>query len=268
LNKVALSILGLAALVATPAFAADMAVKAPVVAAPPALGWTGFYIGGNIGGVTNSNSGTSNFTDSIANLAFPAGNRINATGFIGGVQAGYNWQFAPRWLVGIEADGDFTNTKYGFCRGTIVPGVCGDTGFGADTLSSNTAWLSTVRGRFGTIAMDKLLIYATGGAAWGRVDTTATQSCLVGGCGVSPLATSGTSSSSVTRSGWVAGLGGEWNIDGNWFARAEWLHIDLGNVTSSVSTAGFAGSTQSFSWSRGERFDQFRIGLDYRFWRG
>lgn len=268
MNKVALSVVGLAALVATPAFAADMAVKAPVVAASPVLSWTGFYIGGNIGGVANSNSGTSNFTDTLTGLAFPAGNRINANGFLAGGQVGYNWQFDPRWLVGVEADGDFTNPKYAFCRGTIVPGVCGDTGFGTNSLSSKTDWLSTVRGRFGTIAMNKFLFYVTGGAAWGRVETTATQSCLVGGCGVSPLAAAGTLTSSVTRSGWVAGLGGEWNIDGNWFARAEWLHIDLGDVTSSVSTAGFAGSTQTFSWSRSERFDQIRFGLDYQFWHG
>ena len=273
-NKVALGILGLATFIATPSLAADLAVKAPAYKAPvlapaPVQSWTGFYIGGNIGGVTNTNSGTTNFTDSIIGGAgFPAPNRQNASGFLGGGQVGYNWQFDPHWLIGVEADGDFTNAKYGFCRGTIVAGICGDTGFGTETLNSKTDWITTVRGRFGTVVMDKFLLYVTGGAAWGRVETTATQSCLVGGCGASPLATVGTSNSSVTRQGWVAGLGAEWNVERNWFVRAEWLHTDLGNITSSVTTAGFAGSFQTFTWSRSDRLDQFRVGLDYRFWPG
>ena len=60
--------------------------------------------------------------------------------------------------------------------------ACSDNGFGFETISSKTDWLATVRGRLG-VTWGNWLFYGTGGAAWGRVDTTLTLSCLVGGCG-------------------------------------------------------------------------------------
>src|SRR5262249_23566742 len=74
------------------------------------------------------------------------------TRFLGGVQAGYNWQFDPRWLVGVEGDWDWTDTGYGFCRITdqfALP--CSDILEGFETISSRTDWLATVRGRLGLV---------------------------------------------------------------------------------------------------------------------
>jgi outer membrane immunogenic protein len=140
------------ALIGTPAFAADMAVKMPVKAPPPApapvVSWTGFYVGGNIGGVVEH------------------------------FQAGYNWQFNPQWLVGVEGDWDWTNTGYSFCRQTNqLSAPCFNNGFGFESISSKTDWLATVRGRLGFV-WGNWLFYGTGGAAWGRVNTTATLNCL------------------------------------------------------------------------------------------
>jgi outer membrane immunogenic protein len=259
-----------------------MAVKAPPPAAPvpPVINWTGFYIGGNLGGVVEHASGTSDFLDPLAvqvgapaaEAANPQANSFSDTRFLGGVQAGYNWQFDPRWLIGVEADWDWTNTGYGFCRQTsIESAACSDNEFGFETISSKTDWLATVRGRLGVI-WGNWLFYGTGGAAWGRVNTTLTLSCLAGpGCGRSVTPVFTTSTTSTTKVGWVAGLGAEWMLAGNWSVRAEWLHIDLGSINDSLPAAGVTNvplsipGTQTAVWSRTERFDEFRVGANYLF---
>jgi len=258
-----------------PALAADMAVKAPQPVGPvaPVLSWTGFYVGGNIGGVVEHASGTSNFLDTspITPPFFglptnPQSNSFSSTRLLGGVQAGYNWQFNPQWLVGVEGDWDWTNTGYSFCRQTNqLSAPCFNKGFGFENFSSKTNWLATARGRLGFV-WENWLFYGTGGAAWGRVNTTATLNCLgAGGCGNSFTLLTGTSSTGATKAGWVAGLGAEWTWTRNWSVRAEWLHVDLGTISDSVTTVGSPPGTQTAVWSRTERFDEFRVGLNYLF---
>ncbi len=99
------------------AFAAVAAFAGAADAASPPPNWTGFYIGGNIGGVASRSSGTSDFLDPSAPPGLttnPQSNSFNNSSFIGGVQAGYNWQFAPRWVAGIEADWDWTRVELRF----------------------------------------------------------------------------------------------------------------------------------------------------------
>ena len=145
-----------------PALAADMAVKAPPPAAPvaPVVNWTGFYVGGNLGGVAEHASGTSDFLDTCSAGCFPFGgfptnpqsNSFSSTRLLGGVQAGYNWQFNPQWLVGVEGDWDWTNTGYSFCRQTNqLSAPCFNKGFGFENFSSKTDWLATARGRLGFV---------------------------------------------------------------------------------------------------------------------
>ena len=73
------------------------------------------------------------------------------------------------------------------------------------------------------------------------------------------------SSTSTTAAGWVAGLGAEWMFAGNWSVRAEWLHIDLGSINDLLPTVGTGGTIQTAVWSRTERFDEFRAGVNYLF---
>src|SRR5580693_7424557 len=91
-------LLGTAALIAfaAPALAADLPArtytKAPAYTAPEAVyNWTGFYIGGNIGG------------------AFAGNNSLEGSQarFMGGVQGGFDYQFAPNWVIGVEAQSDW-----------------------------------------------------------------------------------------------------------------------------------------------------------------
>jgi outer membrane immunogenic protein len=244
------------------AFAADLGVKAPLPApVTQAANWTGFYLGGNLGGVVADASGTSDFTDTTSGSIAPSNPQTDSFskgGLLGGVYGGFNWQFSPIWVAGLEADWDWTDTKYSFCRQTD-PGstACADNGHGFETVGSKTEWLATFRGRLG-VAWENWLFYATGGAALGRVRTDLTLNCLVNGCGASSTVTLlAASSSSTTKAGWVAGLGAELMLSRNWSARAEWLHVDLGTITDSLPTAGSSG-TQPAIWSRTESFDEFR----------
>jgi outer membrane immunogenic protein len=111
----AVKLLGVAVFV-VPARAADMPVKAPPpppVALP--FNWNGFYVGGFFGGGELSDTVTTAGTLNSTN--FPAGTvfKENASGLLGGVEAGYNWQFA-NWAVGVEGDFSWTNigTNDGF----------------------------------------------------------------------------------------------------------------------------------------------------------
>jgi outer membrane immunogenic protein len=110
MKKLATAIAAIA-LLGTPAFAADMAVKAPPPAPAPVYNWTGWYIGINVGG-TWSDGGISTSSNNLqfCSVAQGCGGGLesalaaaqgatgvfsgNMAGFIGGVQVGYNWQFA------------------------------------------------------------------------------------------------------------------------------------------------------------------------------
>jgi outer membrane immunogenic protein len=270
-----------ALLFAGPAVAADIPVKAPVKAPPPPLvpifTWTGFYVGANVGGVTERASGTSDFLDTASAPPFSANPQLNSfsnTRVIGGAQGGYNWQFSPWGVVGLEADWDFTNTGYTFCRQTdITSAACFDNGNGFETIQSQTKWFITTRARFGFLPTPTLLIYGTGGAAWGDVETNLTQNCLVAGCGATSTAISLSSlRTDDIKSGWAAGAGVEWMFAPHWTLRGEWLHIDLGTINNSLSTFGNSGAgsfstttTQTTVWSRSERFDEFRAAVNFKF---
>ncbi len=257
-----------AALTAAPAaFAADMPAQAPVYAkAPPpapVYNWTGFYVGGNVGGAWEKASGTSNWFDSgdvPANN--PQANSLNSSSVIGGVHGGYNWQI-NQWVLGVEGDWDWMHAKTGFCRQTDLNSLpCSDIGRGFLTINSGTDWIATARGRLG-FAWDRFLIYGTGGAAWGKVDTTINANCLVNGCGSSFTKLNTTGSFSDTRVGWVAGAGVEAMLTPNWIVRAEYLHIDLGTVSDTLSLAGSTGP-QSATWSRAVTVDEVRAGISYK----
>ncbi len=268
-------LLGAAFLLAGPAFAADVAVW-PVRAAPPPVivvpvyNWTGFYIGGNIGGVHSDASGTSDFIDTSVPIGSvlrsnPQNNSFSNSSFLGGFQAGFNWQF-DQWVVGVEGDWDWGRTRYSFCRQTNVESVpCIDNEHGFETIASRLNWLATIRGRAGFLVAPWLLVYGTAGGAGGDIDTTLSQSCLVKGCGESGVKVAISPTTSETKSGWVAGAGIEALINNHWMLRGEWLHVDLGTLSNAFSTPGTGGSFQTTTWSRTEKFDEFRAALSYKF---
>jgi outer membrane immunogenic protein len=246
------------------AYAADLPAKAPPMVAPAAPSWTGFYIGGNVGYLINHNSsGETNFTQPAAVVSTPQAITPSESAFTGGGQIGYNWQFAPSWVLGFEGDWNWTNPKNSFCRTTDAGPPCTDLGRGFETISDKTDWLATARARVGYV-WSSVLFYGTGGVAWGKVETTLSASCLVAGCGNNATANATSASFNNTRSGWVAGAGAEAMLTPNWTARIEWLHYDLGQLTNAYVAPAAFGS-YGVSYTRTLQYDAVRFGVNYKF---
>jgi outer membrane immunogenic protein len=254
----AASILAVGAVAAS---AADPIAMAPAKVAA-VFDWTGFYIGGNVGGAWENESGNSNFMASnppAARTSTPQSNALRNTAVIGGVHVGYNWQIS-HWVFGAEADWDWTNTRNGFCRQTDnLSAACTDNGRGFLTLNGRTEWLDSARGRVG-YTWDRFMIYGTGGAAWAKFDSSITANCRLAGCGASLVSQNPTANFSDRKPGWTAGAGIEAMLDSDWIARAEYLHYDLGSVTSTLSAV-----ENSTTWSRAFRYETVRVGLSYKF---
>ncbi len=117
------------ALIGTPALAADIAFKAPPPAPAPVYGWTGFYIGGNVGygwshrDFINTITGTSGGTQ----LSASNSGTDNGRGWLGGGQIGFNYQFLGNCVAGIEADIDAAHitSSASACFAGFGTGVCG-----------------------------------------------------------------------------------------------------------------------------------------------
>jgi outer membrane immunogenic protein len=232
----------------TPAFAADMAVKAPPPApAPPPISWTGWYAGINAGGAW-SDSDISTSSQNVQLCTVDCSGEVEtataaaqgatgvfsgrSAGFIGGGQFGYNWQF-NNWVAGFEADIQGTRVKATGASTTTVLFLGGP--FATTTnlsLTKEIDYLGTVRGRLGWLFSPTLLVFGTGGLAYGGVKASTNVSVVMpanfGGVDLNP---SSNSSLSQTRTGWTAGGGFEWMFAPRWSAKVEYLYYDLGSVT-------------------------------------
>jgi outer membrane immunogenic protein len=233
--------------------AADMPVPKPYHKAPapaPACTWCGFYLGANAGGGWSSDSVNIGGYP-IAASAAPASVFLLATsvsgaggsfspkgsGFIGGGQVGYNWQ-SGYWVAGLETDfqGLANRGSTGGGSSIVVAGPVGPQSIATVIATSNKLdYIGTVRGRFGYTYTPVLLLYGTGGLAYGEVSsTTSIGQQDVGAPGIvattnGPYASSAGASS--TRYGWTAGAGLEWMFLPRWSFKAEYLHYDLGSAT-------------------------------------
>jgi outer membrane immunogenic protein len=174
------------ALIGTPAFAADMAVKAPPPAPAPVPTWTGFYGGIQVGGGWSDEAVNYSPNDPVSALLLGvspvfSGYRIHQSGPVGGVEAGYNWQAGSKWLVGLEADFSWAGMKD---TASSAPTIFTE----ATTAQQRTDWYGTVRGRAGWLATPNLLLFGTGGFAYGRVNDSATDLLPAGAVAVIPPA--------------------------------------------------------------------------------
>jgi outer membrane immunogenic protein len=186
--------------------------KAPMIA--PVFTWTGFYIGGNLGGAWAHR----NVTDSLFGLNFSNG--TNNGVFIGGGQIGGNYQFS-NFVVGVEGSFDWASNNNNTTTGIVVPGLGGNT----IQVTSNNTWITTLAGRFG-VAYDRVLFYGKGGGAWvGNNSFTVTN--VTTGASI-------TGSNSNTTSGWLAGAGLEWAFANNWTLKFEYDFIGLSGRTFTV----------------------------------
>jgi outer membrane immunogenic protein len=238
MKKLLLASVGAVALMSTgPAFAADVAVpvyKAPIVYSS----WTGVYAGVSLGykwsevdwtttclGLTDVNCGVNGplpgnpfFVDASSPRGFdPASARVG--GYIG-----YNWQFAPSWLVGLEGDiawADDNQSSAGIVGCSINCGLGG--GIGGDATSFRLLWDASVRGRFGFLPTPNFLFYVTGGIAGQAVEANVACGPTGNWCILFRNETLG-----QTLGGWTGGAGVEYKW-GNWIGRLEYRYSEFQN---------------------------------------
>jgi outer membrane immunogenic protein len=260
MNRLALAVVSLSALVAGPAFAADMPLKAPPPAVTPAPLWTGWYIGANIGGSFGTAKESASFPPTVVLPTSQFGSASSdLDGVIGGGQIGYNWQ-TGNWVLGIEAD--FQGSSERASTSLIGTGSISGIGIlapptttftGTLNIAEKLDWFGTVRGRLGVLAGPNWLLYGTGGLAYGQLDTDTTLTVA----GISAA-----NNFSTTRAGWTAGGGIEGWITQNWTAKVEYLYVDFGSFTNGFTGLGvFTPITVSTHVTD----NIVRVGVDYHF---
>ena len=293
-------------------YAADLPSRAlapaPVYVAP-AFTWTGFYVGGNVGAAWggHDNCPGRNFLDDRTSIYTPDTDYLpncnggNKVGVIGGIQAGYNWQFGG-WLFGLEGDinwlGRNNGNGYDYARvgqpgSTMYDGEAGDdrrpprdpkltvtnhTYNWSGNGSANT--LGTIRARFG-FTTDRALFFVTGGAAFRNGDNNATitdtETVITRGNKWDNVKSAwGSDNSTVTTTttysrtgngnkvGWALGGGLEYALTENLSTKIEYLHAQFGNGDNTYSS-GILRDCQNFFGDSKNSIDIVRVGLNYRF---
>jgi outer membrane immunogenic protein len=232
----------------------------------PVYNWTGWYVGVNAGASfgnvkTDFNVPSAELFSFVSVIAstdlftpgFGASDRTYPNGFIGGGQIGYNWQFSPIWVGGIEADfqgaleKDHSTFSTPFtATGTacnIVTGCSAATPVSGSTVldyQTKIDWFGTARVRLGYVwGNGQVMSYLTGGFAYGKVSIDGTVGTSTSSF---PSVTQAFSNSKV-NTGWVVGYGTEGVIDfwgaHNWTWRIEGLYMDLGHLDA-TAPGGFA----------------------------
>ncbi len=267
---------------ASVASAADLPIKAPMYTKAPVIApvtnWQGFYVGGNVGYGWDPASATFNPTTYVTTVlagttptitdtgpdSGPVALSVHPKGWLGGGQLGYNWQ-QNSVVYGLEADIDWSGMQDSASAPWFVNGSQPDNVFirGQINLKQQLDYFGTLRGRLGW-ANDSLLLYGTGGLAWGHVTTTfnvsnVTEPTLaLTSQQLAALQNGGYAQTSQLRWGFALGAGLEWMVAHNWSVKAEYLFIDLGDG-STLTIPG--GSAQSNLTS----MQVARVGLNYLF---
>ncbi|MGA8169992.1 MAG: outer membrane beta-barrel protein [Methylocystis sp.] len=269
-----------------PVVAADLPYRKappPTYYAPaPIANWTGFYAGlnagGTFGGSDNVNVATGVFGPGVDAAALGAvgsgvGN-ANFGGFIGGGQIGYNYQFSPAVVAGFEADIQGLAGGGGTSSFSVAsPGALNPTHTFGGTVSASQSldYLGTVRGRIGYLFTPSLLVYATGGLAYGGANLNSSFSATeMNAAGAFVGSAFGGVSQSNTQVGWTVGGGLEWMFAHNWSAKVEYLYYDLGTLSvsgpvqyaNSVTGATGFGASQTSAQFNGHIV---RAGVNYHF---
>ena len=261
MKRLVLSAAALAAS-AMAASAADLPMRSPPPAPyypAPVYSWTGFYVGANLGGAFDNKSGALVPNGFSAPLAIS--NNDADSGFIGGGQAGYNWQNGT-FVYGVETDIDYINLGGSGSTSTATAN------FGGTTLTTRRedgdGFLGTVRGRIGYAGFDRTLLYVTGGLAYGDFGSRYTSATFATAGGLT-AATYGVGDNDDVRVGWTIGAGLEYAITPNISVKGEYLYADLGRknytlVGTSVGTQGTGFSAHSDGST-----SIARVGLNYKF---
>ncbi len=244
----------------------ETATKPETPLPPPATSydWTGGYVGGHVGwGQGRANTTFTPLPNATSFIDLrPTTLRPEPSGFNGGAQGGYNWQ-TGHFVVGAEADLSWSRMS-GTARVTPITMNNGSAFPGAGFLIArqDTKWFGTLRPRAG-IAFDKVLIYGTGGLAYGNVEYSANADFRPGT--TTPiLFFQYPASFSKTKTGWTAGGGIEVGINRHWSFKAEYLYYDLRKESITANPLPVNPPFQvAYTWET--KAHTFNTGINFRF---
>jgi outer membrane immunogenic protein len=237
--------------------------------------WSGFYAGLDAGGAWYD--GGSIVTSSNVAAIIPPANIVaiptsssNSSSFTAGGLTGYNYQIG-RIVLGAETDFNYIDLKSQRMGSTTItlPLPCPVCVSFPETLSAASYnkidWYGTMRARLGFLPFDRLLLYGTGGLAYGKVETSKLESAVFSGGLITNRFWLGDNSD--IKLGWTAGMGAEYALTAQITVRAEYLYVDLGQ---SSATATFQGTDplQSeiyYTASRDNKFSVVRAAVSFRF---
>jgi opacity protein-like surface antigen/outer membrane protease len=225
--------------------AAAMPVKAPVAALAP-TNWTGIYVGGHLGGGFSDEHWSDPFPTAPSGFGLNNfagfGDTIHSMGPLAGGQIGADWQ-TGHWVLGVRGDADWSSIR--------GENSC-FTGTGGMNCENFNSWLSTVVGRVG-YAWDRAMVYGLAGGAWAGTTYHVNGNTFV-------LAL-GEGSTSITRSGWVAGVGVQYALTDRWSTLFEYDHIDTGSAAVPFPTVAVVNA-QNISVK--QTMDLFKVGVNYK----
>jgi outer membrane immunogenic protein len=241
------------------AYAADMAypVKAPPQVIIPVFSWTGFYLGANVGyGGDKFRYPFDAFADDGDDVFSVDGSfKLNSSGFFGGGQIGYNYQFENSWVIGVEADFQWSGIEGELSGNATLFENDAELGSASFSAGSEVEWFGTIRGRLG-YAWDKVFLYGTGGAAYGKVKSHGSITVSDD----SPFINESVSTSD-TQWGWTVGAGLEYALTNNWTFKTEYLYVDLGSQNLlDIEGDGFGANIDVET-----KFHTIKAGLNYKF---
>ena len=233
----------------------------------PLPNWGGFYVGLNGGygfGASNWSDPNNPGNTLIGGTTTPGVSTgdFNASGGLVGATFGLNMQ-ASSFLFGLETDIDWSGIKgstspaNGFCNLAVSASAV------ASTCETKNNWLGTARARLGYVT-NHVLVYGTGGAAFGNVQTGLTGSGLAGfSPATGPLLNN-------VQLGWTAGVGIEVAFFDRWTAKLEYLYVDLGTAACNVQASCGIDAVSLTGFTPANDFTKFtanvvRFGVNYRF---
>jgi outer membrane immunogenic protein len=219
----------------SPAHATDLppaVLKAPMASASASRPWTGWNGGISLGARWADITGTS-LSFGGGPLPFPAlaVQNYDSTAFRIGGYLGYDWQFAPSWLFGVEGDIAWGDAKK---HVDALQGIAiANTGNFSEVRQT---WDAGLRARLGYLLDPSFLLYVTGGVQWQHF--TATENCAANTCGAGllggfPPGAPYLQTNATTRTGWTLGGGIEKMFSGKWMVRGEYRYADYGTWTTS-----------------------------------
>ena len=247
----------LLASVAVIALNSNASAAAPMAAPVPL--WTGFYVGLNAGYAWGTSDPQLIGPLSAFAIESPG---LNPHGFIGGGQAGYNWQ-SGQWIFGGEIDFSGLAAK---ADASASPFFAAKGASRSISWSSRYDWLFTARLRGGFLVAPNWLLYATGGLAVTHVNDSVVCTAPFTACSGFPGPNTVTWSDSSTLTGGAVGGGLETMFAPNWFARVEYLYTKFKDTTPPVTSAPpFPFNNVSPLYSFNHDLNVVRFAINYKF---